>query len=70
MDYSLKCISWNPRHVKFSIFDHLGAKVGDVTVLTSDVLYFVGRVWNGALLWEGLLPKDAIEHPENYGHGR
>jgi hypothetical protein len=58
--YKIDCIEWNPRHVKFNVFDPTGANCGVLTILADDVLNFVKNSWNGNIFWHGKMPKDFV----------
>jgi len=58
--YKLDCMEWNPRHVKFNVFDPTGANCGILTILTDDALNFVKYSWNGDISWHGKGPKDIV----------
>jgi hypothetical protein len=58
--YKIHCIEWNPRHVKFDVYDPPGANCGTLTILTDDVLNFITNSWNGDIFWHGKMPKDFL----------
>jgi hypothetical protein len=49
--YTLRWLSTNARHTRFTVFDHTGANCGDITVLTVDAKEFVDNNWDGAVDW-------------------
>ncbi len=50
--YKLECKKADPTHVKFAVYDPVGANCGTISVLTSDVRNFVARSWNGNVDWK------------------
>lgn len=56
--YNLSCVEWNPRHVRFQVYDPTKALCGTLVVLTEDVFNFVKWSWNGAIQWNGKVPTD------------
>ena len=68
MNYKLSCISSNPRHTVFNLFDRgevgsssaTPACCGTVTILTSDLVYFLQRCWKGDIFWNGLCPDEEL----------
>lgn len=50
-NWKLNCVSVNPIHTRFVVFDPHGAWCGEITLLTSDVLDFAQHVWNGVVNW-------------------
>jgi len=58
--YKLNCIEWNLRHVKFNVFDPIGANCGVLTISADDIINFVKYSWNGDIFWHGKMPEDII----------
>ncbi len=60
--FTLSCLSTNPTHTKFQIYDPHGANCGEITVLSEDAEKFVAFNWSGTVLWNGKQPvKKEIE---------
>ncbi len=52
MNYKLRCTDFNEAHVKFTLFDRIGANCGQLTISRSDVYHFIGRSgWQGDVDW-------------------
>jgi ribosomal protein L37E len=59
VNFRFSCISWDDAHVKFNLFDFLGANCGQICIRTFDVDVFFGRQgWQGIIEWNGLRPVD------------
>lgn len=58
--YRLDCLDWNPEHVKFNVFDGVGANCGTLTIRTADVVNFLRDNWRGNLFWHGRMPQDFL----------
>ena len=58
--YRLDCLEWNPRHVKFNVFDPFGVNCGTLAVLAEDVLNFAKYSWRGDIFWNGRMPEDIV----------
>lgn len=69
--FRLDCLSSNPRHTIFRVFDGEAGNCGTLTLLTEDVPFFIQNIWQGDVLWNGLcqeiakLPQPATE-PANH----
>lgn len=72
MRYKLDCTEWNPRHVKFLVFDTKGANCGTLTVLADDAINFVKNSWKGNIFWNGKMPGTVLaeidQHQRTYDH--
>lgn len=55
--FKLSCISTNVKHTRFDLFDSEGANCGQITILTIDIVYFIGRAWNDSIEWNGIIPE-------------
>ena len=67
-NYRLSCESSNSRHTVFTVFDRGETSVdgtpvncGRITILTSDLVYFLQRMWRGDVFWNGKCPDTALE---------
>jgi hypothetical protein len=59
--FSFRCEEWTKVHVRFSLFDPVGANCGVITLRVEDVLDFISKTnWNGGINWNGRIPEEGL----------
>jgi hypothetical protein len=63
--YKLTCLNWNTMHIRFAVFDPIGANCGEITILASDAVNFLQNAWKGDIFWDGKIPDYILSHKSN-----
>lgn len=57
--YTLRCYEWNLAHVKFNVYDPVGANCGVLITSVDHILSFM-HSWRGEIEWNDLVPADFL----------